>query len=94
MQGVAMNVIAAIAASAGGSSKTERFCQRMDEYLATLAPEQRRAWLQRQLGVWVRQYERWAYDVDSGKPTPDGVDCNDYLDTISAIDRRLHELAS
>lgn len=73
----------------GGLSRTARFCQRMDAELAAMPLEARPAWLSRQLAVWLRRYEDWAYLVDKGSDI--GGHCDDYLDTISAIGRRLRE---
>jgi hypothetical protein len=74
-------------------SRTEKFMARVVEHLATLTPAERSAWLRRQLGVWTRQYERWAEVIDGGKAEPiSDVTREDYLATISALDRLLHRI--
>ena len=72
---------------AGEPSRTDRLMARVAEHIATLEPAERAPWLRRQVGVWIRAYERWAYEIDAGHEEPSGATADDFLETISALNR-------
>lgn len=77
---------------AGELSRTDRFMARLIEFIASLSPAERAAFVRRQRAVWIRHYERWAFEIDNGREAPGDITAEDYLATISALDRLLHRI--
>jgi hypothetical protein len=71
----------------------ERYLARLDAYLPTLPPDERRLFLLRQAKSWRDAYGAFVARVDAGLPTDPAVHAADYLVTMAEIDQRLAQLA-
>lgn len=74
------------------TDRSERYCARLDEHLATLANDRARyGFLVRELANWQERYRVWAAGIDSGRIplySADGPTANDYILTITEIGTR------
>lgn len=89
MHPLSIDVIMA-AARAPAQSRAARYMARVEDHLPTV--EDRAAFLRRELDKWQERYTSWALRVDLGTATDDdlAVSAYDFLETITALDRRLH----
>lgn len=76
-------------ASQDTRDRTERYAERVDEHLASLAPAKRLPWLLEQQRRWIDLSERFADRIDRGLAPEFGETIFDYTLTICALNERI-----
>lgn len=76
-------------AVARSPDRTDRYLERLDQYLEILPPSERLAFVSRQEVEWIARYERFLAEDEAGTIAPapgdDPPHASDYVCTISAI---------